>query len=32
MFIDARQVEEGTVAETTVCVIGGGGAGITLAL
>ncbi len=32
MFIDARRVEEGTVAETTVCVIGGGVAGITLAL
>lgn len=32
MFIDTRQVEEGTTFETTVCIIGGGVAGITLAL
>ncbi len=31
MFIDTRRVEEGTVVETTVCIIGGGVAGITLA-
>jgi choline dehydrogenase-like flavoprotein len=32
MFIDTRRVEEGTVVETTVCIIGGGVAGITLAM
>jgi len=32
MFIDSRSVEEGTVVESTVCIIGGGVAGITLAL
>jgi choline dehydrogenase-like flavoprotein len=32
MFIDSRSVEEGTVVETTICIIGGGVAGITLAL
>lgn len=32
MFIDARQLEQGTVIQTTVCVIGGGAAGLTLAL
>lgn len=32
MFIDTRRVEEGTVIETTVCIIGGGVAGITLAM
>jgi choline dehydrogenase-like flavoprotein len=32
MFIDTRQVEEGSKVETTVCIIGGGVAGITLAL
>jgi len=32
MFIDTRQVEEGSTVETTVCIIGGGVAGITLAL
>jgi choline dehydrogenase-like flavoprotein len=31
MFIDTRQVAEGTVIATTVCIIGGGVAGITLA-
>lgn len=32
MFIDTRQVESGSVVETTVCIIGGGVAGITLAM
>ncbi|CAB3780904.1 Fructose dehydrogenase large subunit [Paraburkholderia ultramafica] len=32
MFIDTRTVEQDTVIETTVCIIGGGVAGITLAL
>jgi choline dehydrogenase-like flavoprotein len=32
MFIDARQVEQGTVIDTTVCIIGAGVAGITLAM
>ena len=32
MFIDSRSVEERAVIETTVCVIGAGVAGITLAL
>ncbi|MGF6769073.1 choline dehydrogenase-like flavoprotein [Paraburkholderia sp. GAS199] len=32
MFIDTRNVEQNTVIETTVCIIGGGVAGITLAL
>lgn len=31
MFIDTRNVEQNTVIETTVCIIGGGVAGITLA-
>jgi choline dehydrogenase-like flavoprotein len=32
MFIDSRSVDEQSVVETTVCIIGGGVAGITLAL
>ncbi|CAN7238680.1 GMC family oxidoreductase [Trinickia sp. LjRoot230] len=32
MFIDTRAVDEGYVVETTVCVVGAGVAGITLAL
>ncbi|SNS74095.1 Choline dehydrogenase [Noviherbaspirillum humi] len=32
MFIDTRRVEEGTVVESAVCIIGGGVAGITLAM
>lgn len=32
MFIDTRRIEEGTVIEATVCIIGGGVAGITLAM
>jgi choline dehydrogenase-like flavoprotein len=32
MFIDTRRVEQGTVVNTTVCIIGGGVAGITLAM
>jgi choline dehydrogenase-like flavoprotein len=32
MFIDTRRVENGTVVQTAVCIIGGGVAGITLAL
>jgi choline dehydrogenase-like flavoprotein len=32
MFIDTRRVEEGVVVDTTICIIGGGVAGITLAL
>ncbi|SIT42884.1 FAD dependent oxidoreductase [Paraburkholderia ribeironis] len=32
MFIDTRSIEQNTVIETTVCIIGGGVAGITLAL
>lgn len=32
MFIDTRRVEQGTVVKTTVCIIGGGVAGITLAM
>ena len=32
MFIDTRRVEQGTVVESTVCIIGGGVAGITLAM
>ncbi|NMM38844.1 MAG: GMC family oxidoreductase [Glaciimonas sp.] len=32
MFVDTRRVENGTVVETDVCIIGGGVAGITLAL
>lgn len=32
MFIDTRSVEQGEIVETTVCVIGGGVAGITLAM
>ncbi len=32
MFIDTRDVENGTVVQTVVCIIGGGVAGITLAM
>ncbi|MEA3110462.1 MAG: hypothetical protein QOG58_3934, partial [Caballeronia sp.] len=32
MFIDSRNVEQRAVIETTVCIIGAGVAGITLAL
>ena len=32
MFCDARLVDDGHVAESTVCIIGGGAAGITMAL
>jgi choline dehydrogenase-like flavoprotein len=32
MFIDTRRVEQGAVVENTVCIIGGGVAGITLAM
>ncbi len=32
MFIDTRRVEQGTVVDATVCIIGGGVAGITLAM
>lgn len=32
MFIDTRRVEQGAVVETAVCIIGGGVAGITLAM
>jgi choline dehydrogenase-like flavoprotein len=32
MFIDTRRVEEGSVVQTTVCIIGGGVAGITMAM
>lgn len=32
MFIDTRQVESGSVVATTVCIIGGGVAGITIAM
>ncbi|MDR5737718.1 GMC family oxidoreductase [Caballeronia sp. LZ016] len=32
MFIDSRGVDEGAVIETTVCIVGAGVAGITLAL
>jgi 2-polyprenyl-6-methoxyphenol hydroxylase-like FAD-dependent oxidoreductase len=32
MFIDSRSVEQRSVVETTVCIIGAGVAGITLAL
>src|SRR3569833_648496 len=31
MFIDARRIEEGATIQATVCIIGGGVAGITLA-
>jgi choline dehydrogenase-like flavoprotein len=31
MFVDTRRVDQGAVIETTVCIIGGGVAGITLA-
>jgi choline dehydrogenase-like flavoprotein len=31
-FIDARQIETGTEIETDICIIGGGAAGITIAL
>jgi choline dehydrogenase-like flavoprotein len=32
MFIDTRHVEQGAIVDTTVCIIGGGVAGITLAM
>ncbi len=32
MFIDTRRVEQGTAVQTAVCIIGGGVAGITLAM
>jgi flavin-dependent dehydrogenase len=32
MFIDTRTVEQESVVETTVCIVGAGVAGITLAL
>jgi choline dehydrogenase-like flavoprotein len=32
MFVDARQIESGSIIETTLCIVGGGVAGITLAL
>ncbi|HEX2530947.1 MAG TPA: GMC family oxidoreductase [Burkholderiaceae bacterium] len=32
MFIDTRRVEQGSVVDATVCIVGGGVAGITLAL
>jgi choline dehydrogenase-like flavoprotein len=32
MFIDTRQIEQGSIVETMVCIVGGGVAGITLAL
>lgn len=32
MFIDTRRVDQGTVVKSTVCIIGGGVAGITLAM
>ncbi|HJW57544.1 MAG TPA: FAD-dependent oxidoreductase, partial [Burkholderiaceae bacterium] len=32
MFIDTRRIEEGSVINATICIIGGGVAGITLAL
>ena len=32
MFCDARRVDDGMVARSTVCIIGGGAAGITMAL
>jgi choline dehydrogenase-like flavoprotein len=32
MFIDTRRIEQGTMVESTVCIIGGGVAGITLAM
>jgi choline dehydrogenase-like flavoprotein len=32
MFVDSRSVEQGAVVQTTVCIIGAGVAGITLAL
>ena len=32
MFIDTREVNQGTPVQTTVCIIGGGVAGITIAL
>lgn len=32
MFIDAREMNDGAMVQTTVCVIGGGVAGITIAL
>ena len=32
MFIDTRRIQQGMVVDTTVCIIGGGVAGITLAM
>ncbi|MGK2915590.1 MAG: GMC oxidoreductase [Porticoccaceae bacterium] len=32
MFIDTRQLESGSIIETTVCIVGGGVAGIAMAL
>lgn len=32
MFLDARKIENGVIVETTVCIVGAGVAGITLAL
>jgi choline dehydrogenase-like flavoprotein len=32
MFIDTRRVEDNSIVETTVCIIGGGVAGITIAM
>ena len=32
MFVDARKLDDGTIIEAEVCVIGGGAAGITLAI
>jgi choline dehydrogenase-like flavoprotein len=32
MFIDTRRIEDGSLVESTVCIIGGGVAGITLAM
>ncbi|MCW5662019.1 MAG: GMC family oxidoreductase [Burkholderiaceae bacterium] len=32
MFFDARRVDDGLVQETTICIVGGGAAGITMAL
>lgn len=32
MFVDARRLDEGTLIEAEVCIVGGGTAGITLAL
>lgn len=32
MFVDARRLDDGTIIEAEVCIVGGGAAGITLAL